>query len=154
MEVFLRRRSSELKGLKKLMPAGTFCNGPPARHGKAAGQASGNSTVDHGVELIAVLDLAADGVARKNRQARAGMRPAKGVGRNTGAEGVNRRKREAPGHLHEAVQREPVALVSDRVAFFEAQIVDALDEIDLFIHVVVGELIVIGDNRAFSSTCS
>src|SRR5580692_2687315 len=36
---FFKRRSSELNGLKKLMPPGTCAIGPPELHGKAPGQA-------------------------------------------------------------------------------------------------------------------
>ena len=47
-----------------------------------------------------------------------------------------------------AVKREAMALVSDRIAFLQAQVVDALDEVDLLVGVAVGELVVVREIEA------
>ena len=106
--------------------------------------------IDCSVELVTVLDLAREGVARKDGQARAGgavdARGAgeEGVCRNSSAEGVERRDADAPGQLGFAVKGDAMALIGERVALLFAQSGGAFDQVHLLVLVAVFELIVVG----------
>src|SRR5579872_4038835 len=105
--------------------------------------------VDHRIQLAAVLDFPANRITWQEGQpcsARAvdvACAGQEGVCRHARAERVDGRQRQSPRQLSLTVEREAMALIGHRVAFFEVKVIDALDQINLLVNVVVGQLIVV-----------
>src|SRR5262249_183883 len=78
--------------------------------------------VDEGVQLRAFVELAAAGVALNDRDARRAIRELRlNVERHIRGQRVDRRKLESGGQIEHAGEREAMALVIRRRAFFEDQ---------------------------------
>jgi hypothetical protein len=88
--------------------------------------------IDHCIQLIAVFNLATEGVARDEGEAGAagpvdGCPRQEGVGRHAGPEGVDRREGDLPRKLHFSVERDAIELVGDGVSLLELRLVDSFD---------------------------